>query len=218
VTNHVLSDFLRKANYTVISAYSGTEALDLLKQEAIDVVLLDVMMPGMDGITALSRIRENHDLPVLILTAMTETDVIERAFSNGADDYIVKPFTAQQLLERINTLTREIPSIVDLTAYISGDITLTPNSHQFREGNKTVNLSGIETRLLQYFMRNPNKLLSITDLLLAGWSRGENYTMQEKEMLRLAINHLREKIEPNIYNPTYLPLVNGDGYIFHPTE
>jgi DNA-binding response OmpR family regulator len=218
VTNRVLTNLLRKANYNVISAYSGIEALELLYQEDIDAVLLDVMMPDMDGITVLSRIRKNLDLPVLILTASSQQDVIEQAFSNGADDFIVKPFSAQQLLDRINTLTQSISPDVDSTMIISGDLKLTPNNRQFQAGKKTGSLSGIETRLLQHFVRNPNTFLSIEDLLMVGWSRGKKYTMQEREMLKLAINHLREKIEPEIDNPIYLPLVNGEGYIFHPIE
>jgi DNA-binding response OmpR family regulator len=218
ITNGVLAIFLKKANYNVISAFSGIEALNILEKTDIDLVLLDVIMPNMDGITTLKHIRKNLDLPVLILTSLSAKNVIEQAFLNGADDYIVKPFSPQQLLERINVLTHLIPPDGDLTTYISGDLKFIPYQHQFQIGEKTGNLSLIETRLLQHFFRNQNVMVTVKDLLMVGWSRDEKYTVQDKEMLKLAINHLREKIEPKIDHPIYLPLVTGEGYIFQPTK
>jgi DNA-binding response OmpR family regulator len=218
VTNKVLALFLKHANFRIISAFSGVEALEILEREKIDLVLLDVMMPKMDGITALSHIRQNHDIPVLILTSISAKNVIKQAFLYGADDYIVKPFLPRQLLERIDILIKMIPPDNDLTTYSSGDLILNPHKRQFQQGKKTGNLSSIETRLLQYFIQNPNITISVKDLLLVGWSREKKYTEQDNEMLKLAIKHLREKIEPNITHPIYLPLVKGEGYIFHPNN
>lgn len=215
VTNRVLSAFLKKEKFKVFSAFSGIEALRYLDKENIDVVLLDVMMPNMDGLTVLSQLREKYSIPVLILTSLSERNVIEQAFLNGADDYIVKPFSPVQLLERIKVLLKFIPPDGDSTVTKIGDIKLFPNKRQFQVGERVVNLSVIETRLLQHFVKNPDTMVPIEDLLRVGWSRGEKYSVQEKEMLKLAINHLREKLEPDINNPVYLPRVNGDGYVFH---
>ena len=218
VTNRVLSVFLKKEKFKVFSAFSGVEAFNFLDKENIDIVLLDVMMPNMDGLTVLSHLREKYSTPVLILTSLSGHDVIEQAFLNGADDYIVKPFSPPQLLERIEVLLKLIPPGDDSTVYSSGDVKLLPNKQQFQVGEKVGNLSVIETRLLQHFVKNPDTMVPIEDLLRVGWSREEKYTVQEKEMLKLAINHLREKMEPDIDNPVYLPRVNGDGYIFHPVK
>jgi two-component system, OmpR family, response regulator MprA len=217
-THQLIAAVLKRANHNVFSAFSGAEAIALLAKENIDAVLLDVMMPNMDGITTLSLIRGNLDIPVLILTSLSNQDVIEKAFIKGADDYIIKPFSPQQLLDRIKILTQLIPPHNDAVTYISGNLSLTSNNRRFQAGDRAGDLSEIENRLLQYFMRNPDAMLSVKDLLMAGWSREIIYAAQDEEMLRLAINHLREKIETDFNNPVYFPLVNGDGYLFHPIE
>jgi DNA-binding response OmpR family regulator len=218
VTSRVLTRFLEKSGFAVVPVLSANEGLQILAKQEIDLTLLDVVMPNMDGIEMLALIRSSFDLPVIILSSQSDKAVIERAFLGGADDYIIKPFTPQQLIERITRVMKITAPLLDSPKYISGDLTLTPENHQFQAGNKTGSLSEIETKLLQFFICNPDKMISIDELLLVGWSQSGKNTPQDSEMLRLAINHLRQKIEPDLENPSYLPLVSGDGYIFHPND
>ena len=196
VTSRVLTRFMEKSGFNVIPVLSAKEGLQILAKQEIDLTLLDVVMPNMDGIEMLALIRSSFDLPVIILSSQSDKAVIER-------------------ITRVMKITAPL---LDSPKYTSGDLTLMPENRQFQAGNKTGSLSEIETKLLQFFICNPDKMISVDELLLVGWSQSGKNTPQDSEMLRLAINHLRQKIEPDLENPSYLPLVSGDGYIFHPND
>ncbi|NMC85677.1 MAG: response regulator transcription factor [Anaerolineaceae bacterium] len=218
VIRRVLSAYLKKKGYRVLCAENGSEALAMLEHSSVDIVILDIIMPGMDGLTALAKMRNEFDIPVLIITTDDEKETVKQAFLNGADDYLLKPFTPQDLCERIEALQTLVPPEEEAPIITSGDLSLNLVTGQIQIGNHLTNLSDAETRLLHYFMQNPDRQLSFEELLLAGWRRHRENTTAEEEMVKLAINHLRQKIEPGTEPPIHLPLMNGDGFLFHPVE
>jgi DNA-binding response OmpR family regulator len=208
---------LKAAGHILISAYSGDETLRILLSENVDMVILDVTMPDMDGLQVLKMIRDVTSIPVLMLTAVSTQNVIQQAFLLGADDYLVKPFTPQLILERINALRFHVPDIasgMDVELQTSS-IQLSPASRKCLVNARIVELSEIEVRLLAHFMRNPEYMQTHESLLQAGWGRDGKISPQDVEMLQLAVNRLRAKIEIDVGRPIFLPLTNSEGYIFH---
>jgi DNA-binding response OmpR family regulator len=218
VIRRVLSSYLKKKGFFVLCAANGNEALTILQHSNVDIVVLDIIMPGMDGLTALAELRNDFDIPVLIITTDDNKETVKQAFLNGADDYLLKPFTPQDLIERIEALQTLVPPEEGETIITSGDLSLNVITGQIQIGDHLTNLSDAETRLLQYFMQHPDQQLSFEELLMAGWHHSREHTTAEEEMVKLAINHLRQKIEPDLETPIHLPLMNGDGFLFHPVQ
>ncbi len=213
-----INDILISAGHSVLASYSRSEALNLISTSKFNAILLDVTGFDHGELSLLKKIREIVDTPILILTDLSRQDLLEKALLLIADDHIVRPFTPQQLLERIDQLASLTSPDENATVLISGKIKLIPNKHQCQVNDREINLSEVETRLLQHFIQNPNMMISIKDLIRVGWNRNVNYSAQDIEMLRLSINRLREKIEVDTENPIYLPLVSGEGYVFNSSD
>jgi len=219
VVSHVLSAFLVKKGYKVLTTSSGSEALQILKKGGVDIAVLDVIMPEINGLDLLSQIRKEIDIPILIMTTLSQQDTVKSAFLSGADDYLVKPFRPDELMDRLESLQALVPQREDAEIVNSGEISLNMSTGQIHMSGKTgYLLSDAEMHLLNYFIEHPDVRLSESELIQAGWNREWDNSIAEKEMLRLAINHLRQKIEKDSDAPQYLPLINGDGYLFHPVE
>lgn len=219
VVSHVLSAFLVKKGYKVLTTSSGSAALQILKKGGVDIAILDVIMPEINGLDLLFQIRKEIDIPILIMTTLSQQDTVKSAFLSGADDYLVKPFRPDELMDRLESLQALVPAREDAEIVNSGEISLNLTTGQVHMSGKTGSLlSDAEMHLLNYFIDHPDVRISESDLIQAGWSREWDNSIAEKEMLRLAINHLRQKIERDSENPEYLPLINGDGYLFHPVK
>jgi two-component system KDP operon response regulator KdpE len=206
--------YLEDEGYTVFTAVNGYEALDLVKERLPDVVVLDVMMPELDGFETLKHIRETSTVPVIMLTAKGEEADKVRGLGLGADDYVTKPFSQRELLGRIQAVIRraEMPRSMPKTRiqidehlavdFARGDV--------FRDEQK-VPLTPTEYRLLYHLVSNPGRVLTNETLLVRVW--GREYR-EEDHYVRLYISYLRQKIEPDPAHPRYIQTEKGLGYRF----
>lgn len=208
--------YLRK--YRVLTAYSGIEALNILQNESVDLVLLDVMMPGMDGIAVLRRIRETSNIPVILLTAKSEDSDKIVGLDYGADDYVTKPFSPTELLARIRAQLRRFKhlggSVEKEGVLRCGGLELDRDSKNVMLYGDIVNLTPTEFGILSLFMERPGHVFSNKEIYDRVW-RGAGYSGLENSV-PVHIRHLREKIEINPAEPRFIKVVWGQGYKLDP--
>lgn len=213
-----LRDFVRKnleiRNYKVLTASNGLEALAIFNTEKVDLVIVDIMMPHLDGLETTRRIRQTSIVPILILTALGEESDKIRAFDYGADDYLTKPFGVGELLGRIKAVLRRArwsePSTSD-ERIVRGEISVDMARHEVTAHNEILELTPTEFNLLVYLMKNTGKVLPHRAILQHVW--GPEYG-EEAEYLRVYIGRLRQKIEADPLHPKYLFTERGVGYRF----
>jgi two-component system, OmpR family, KDP operon response regulator KdpE len=210
----VLRATLTGQGYTVIEARNGEEALESLRREHADLALLDANMPGMSGLDACRRIRATSEMPIIMLTVRnTEADKV-RALDAGADDYVVKPFGAEELLARIRAaLRRAAPESV--AAFSSPDFAIDFDARSLTVRGKAVRLTPKEFELLRLLVANRGKAIAHRKLLQTVW--GPDYG-EETEYLRVFINQLRKKIERDPHHPSYIKTEPWVGYKFEDRE
>ncbi|OGO13843.1 MAG: DNA-binding response regulator [Chloroflexi bacterium RBG_13_66_10] len=205
--------------YAVRTATNGQEAVEAVASERPDLILLDVMMPVMDGFTACERIREFSTVPIIILTAKGEERDRVRGLDAGADDYIVKPFSAQELLARVRAVLRraERQEIGDFHHPIFDHYELRIDLPKavVTCAEREVSLTATEYRLLQTFAGSIGKVMSGEELLMTVW--GPEYR-EDKEILWVCLSRLRQKIEPDPKNPIHIVTRQGLGYLMPPTD
>lgn len=209
-----ISEFIVKGleenNFTVHLAETGEIARDLIQQDIWDIILMDIMLPGIDGIqlVKLMRFKKNHT-PVLMLSALSDTDDKVNALDSGADDYLVKPFHFKELISRVNALTRRTKFNYDKveTLYTLGSLTINPEEHKVTENNKLIDLSPREYKLLLFLLENRNKVMPRTQILNAVW--GINYD-NNTNVVDVYISYLRNKIEQN---HKFIHTIKGTGYM-----
>ena len=213
-----LSEFVRRnlavRGFEVITAANGLEALALFQSESIDLVIMDIMMPHMDGLETISRIRETSRVPIIALSALGEEEHKVKALNLGADDYLTKPFGVNELLARVRAVVRRAswtPPPGNRNQLVQGEISINLERHQVLVRDEEVDLTPTEFNLLVYFLENPGKVLSHEALLLKVW--GPEYG-RESEYLRVYIGRLRQKIETDPAQPRYLRTEHGIGYCF----
>ncbi len=208
---------LKTENYEVRTAFNGQEAVDKVAAEQPDLILLDVMMPIMDGFTATERIREFSMVPIIILTAKGEERDRVRGLDAGADDYIVKPFSAQELLARVRAVLRradrQIVEGFHQPVFKHHELELDLAKAQVRSDGDEVSLTATEYRLLQTFAAAIGRVLTPEDLLTRVW--GPEYR-EDKEILWVCLSRLRQKIEPDPKNPIHIETRQGLGYLMPP--
>ena len=209
-----LKIYLTPEGYQVSVAYNGLQALKIVKEQDIHLILLDVMMPEMDGITLTSRIREFSNVPIILLTAKSETQDMVLGLNVGADDYITKPFVPVEVLARVRSQLRRYAQLGS-RAEESSDL-LTIGSISLNDVTKTVtvegepvNLTPTEYSILKLLMNNPGKVYSTKALYEAVW---QEVALGSEGAVAVHIRHLREKIEINPSDPRYLKVVWGQGY------
>lgn len=211
----VLRTALIPRGIEVTDVPSGEEALESLRREIPDVILLDLKMPGLDGIETCRLIRDCSEVPILIVSARnTEREKIE-ALETGADDYVTKPFGIDELVARIRAVTRRI-SVADHSRVVRLDsVEIDLESHEVRRGETVTHLTAKEFRLLYCFLQNAGKVVSHRRLLQAVW--GPDYG-NEIEYLRVFINQLRKKIEADPSHPKCILTEPSTGYRFAPPK
>jgi two-component system KDP operon response regulator KdpE len=204
---------LEQDGYQVISAYNGTEALDQVRTRLPNLVLLDVMMPDIDGFEVLKKIREASAVPVIMLTAKGEEDDRIRGLELGADDYVTKPFSPRELVSRVKAVLRRTESFDDSSNVIEVDnwLKLDFNRREVWVGGDLVQLRPTEYRLLYHLVQNAGWVVTHDQLLTKVW--GYEY-QDEPHYVRLYINYLRKKIEKDPSNPEYILTERGVGYRF----
>jgi two-component system KDP operon response regulator KdpE len=209
----VLRTTLTSQSYAVVEAKSGEEALERFRHDHPDLVLLDVNMPGMSGLDVCREIRQSSDLPVIMLTVRnSERDKVE-ALDAGADDYVVKPFGAQELLARIRVALRHTAPSDATPAFTSDDLKIDFAKRTVVLHGNSVRLTPKEFELLRQLVANQGTALAHRRLLQAVW--GPDYG-EETEYLRVFINQLRKKIEPDPRHPRYIHTEPWVGYRFEP--
>ncbi len=211
---NALDIYLKSEGYNTILAYNGTEALEKVQREEIHLVLMDIMMPLMDGITAMVKIREISNIPVILLTAKGEdTDKI-LGLNVGADDYVTKPFNPVELMARVKSQLRRYMMLgggkIDEQNIRIGGIELDNTAKKVTVDGEKVSLTPTEYDILYLFMKNPNKVFSPKEIYSRVW-KDEPYGAEST--VAVHIRHLREKIEINPAEPRYLKVVWGQGYM-----
>lgn len=205
---------LAARNFQVFSAGNGLEALAIFQNESLDLIILDLMMPHMDGLETCKRIRQASTVPIIVLTALGEESDKVAAFEKGADDYLTKPFGVAELLARVQAVLRRVGWEAGGSAHEAlhyGDLTLDNQTRKATCRGEPLALTRTEFNLLEYFMRNVGKALPHRAILQNVW--GAEYG-NEAEYLRVYIGRLRRKIEPDPAHPKYLQTEYGVGYRF----
>lgn len=204
---------LEQEGYQVVTAFDGEEAVRLAHDESIDIILLDLMLPKIDGLTACRNIREFSNVPIIMLTARSEDIDKILGLEYGADDYITKPFNVREVISRIKAILRRVnPAPKDnRSLLISGDITLDYNFRRATVKDKTIELTGKEFDLLELFLKNPGKVYTRENLLDTAW--GFDY-LGDVRTVDVHIRRLREKIEENSAEPKYIKTKWGVGYYY----
>ena len=211
---NALKIYLSQEDYILHTAYNGIQALDIVEHETIDIILLDIMMPEMDGLETITKLRERYNLPVILLTAKSEdTDKI-LGLDLGADDYITKPFNAMEVIARVRSQLRRYKQLggavsASPSVYQAGNIMLDNSEKVVTVDGKTVSLTPTEYAILLLLMKNPNKVFSPEEIYIA--IRGE-LPYGAEGTIAVHVRHIREKIEINPAEPRFLKAVWGQGY------
>jgi two-component system KDP operon response regulator KdpE len=211
----VMLTTLASHGYSVVEAASGEEALERIRTERPDLIILDVNMPGMSGLETCAEIRTSSDVPIIMLTIRnSERDKVQ-ALDAGADDYVVKPFGVQELMARIRAALRRSGPGDATPAFRSEDLKIDFEKRAVTVKNHPVRLTPKEFELLRHLVANSGKALGHRRLLQAVW--GPDYG-EETEYLRVFINQLRKKIEPDPRKPRYIHTEPWVGYRFDPPQ
>lgn len=197
--------------YDVVKATNGQEAVDKVVKEMPDLVLMDIMMPVLDGFAATERIREFSSVPIIVVTARGEENARVRGLDLGADDYIVKPFSATELLARVRAVLRRVktPATTQEAVFYHGNLKIDFAKAEVFKNDRLVFLSATEYRLLLQFARNLGQVLTSEELLANVW--GPEYR-DDKEILWVSISRLRQKLEDDPKNPFHIVTRSGMGY------
>ena len=204
--------YLEAAGFDVVMAADGSKALTQFHSHCPDLVILDWMLPGLDGLEVATRIRKESSVPIIMLTARTEEGDRIKGLEFGADDYVVKPFSTRELEARVRAVLRRSQGNSAKAALLeSGEIRVEIDQHEVRVGDRSVDLSSMEFDLLVFLMEHPGRVFTRLELLEA--LRGTTYESFERS-IDSHIKRLRQKIEPDPKNPRYVLTVFGVGYKF----
>ncbi len=214
--NELIKINLELAGYSVVQAFDGVKGFALAKQEIPSLVILDVMMPDVDGYTVAQRIRQNEttkNIPILMLTALSEINNKVKGFDIGVDDYLVKPFEMEELKVRVRALlkrSRQIPESAATRELLTvGDITLLPEAYSVKIGELQTKLTPIEFDIFNLLVQNHGNMVSSAKLLSDIWGYGPE---DDIETIRVHIRHLRTKIDRISNGKKYIETIYGGGY------
>lgn len=211
--------YLKNQGYEVVKAENGREGLALVEKEKIHLAIVDVMMPGMDGITMTMKIREKYDFPIIMLTAKSEELDKLTGFQCGADDYVTKPFAPLELLARVNSHLRRYRKYLDIlddkekdeeeeNVFTVGGLEINENTVTLSVDGNLVKVTPLEFKILTLLMKNPGRVFSAEEIYEKVW----NERAVNTDTIMVHIRNLREKIEYNPKEPKYLKVVWGVGY------
>lgn len=210
---NALKIYLSNPDYQMFEAHNGNEALEVAGREDIHLILMDIMMPEMDGISAMVKLRETSNVPVILLTAKSEdTDKI-LGLNVGADDYITKPFNPVEVAARVRSQLRRYLQLgggeIRSDSFVIGGIELNDRTKEVILDGESVALTPKEYEILKFLMANPDKVFSPKEIYRQVWKEAP---MSSERTVAVHIRHLREKIEINPAEPRYLKVVFGQGY------
>lgn len=205
--------YLQAEGYRVYKAYNGLEALEIIAEEKIQLIIMDVMMPRLDGIRATLKIREEHNIPIIILSAKSEdTDKI-MGLNIGADDYMTKPFNALELIARVKSQLRRYTTLGSLTpeknTYSSGGLFIDDKNKVVKVDGEEIRLTSVQYKILLLLLKNAGRVFSIDEIYERVWQEA---AYNAENTVAVHIRRIREKIEINPKEPKYLKVVWGIGY------
>ena len=209
---NALKIYLAPEGYGLFTATNGQEAVNAVREQDIHLVLLDIMMPRLDGIAATRRIRKFSNIPIILLTAKSETEDVVQGLNAGADDYITKPFVPAEVLARIRSQLRRYASLgsqVKTNTLVVGSLSINDTAKTASVDGEPVALTPIEYSILKLLMTNPGQVYSTKALYEAVWQEA---ALGSEGAVAVHIRHLREKIEIDPSAPRYLKVVWGQGY------
>ncbi|HZR13672.1 MAG TPA: response regulator transcription factor [Acidimicrobiia bacterium] len=212
----VVVRYLEREGFDVVGVGDGYEALTRAEAEPPDIVVLDLMLPGLDGLEVCRRLRASTPVPVIMLTARGEEDDRIAGFEVGADDYVSKPFSPRELTARVKAVLRRASSptirAVESGSIVAGDLVVDPAAHEARRGGELVALTAREFDLLCFLAQRPRRVFRREELLERVWG----YTYGDTSTVTVHIRRLREKLEDDPSAPTRITTVWGVGYRFDP--
>ena len=207
--------YLKKEGYNILKAYNGKQALKVIQENEIHLVILDIMMPEKDGIETLEEIRKDKSIPVILLSAKSEDYDKIGGLNSGADDYITKPFNPLELIARVNSHLRRYVSLGSLEnkdtskIYQTGQLIINDETKIVTVDGKEVKLTATEFNILKFLLENKGKVYSIPEIYENVWKE-EGFGAEN--IIAVHIRHIREKIEINPKDPKYLKVIWGVGY------
>lgn len=209
-----LEIYLSNGGYEVLRAYNGREAINVLREHRVDLILMDVMMPQMDGIAATKQIRANSNIPILFLTAKSEDVDLIQGLNVGADDYITKPFKPMEVLARVRSHLRRYTQLGgradgDRNVLQVGPIVMDDRAKQVTLDGDAVELTSTQYNILRVMIQHPGQVLSSAQIYEAVW---KDPLLGSENVVAVHIRHLREKLEIDPAHPRYLNVVWGMGY------
>jgi phosphate regulon transcriptional regulator PhoB len=210
-TQEAIALYLRHAGYEVDVAATGPEALARAADVNPDLIVLDVMLPGLSGLDVCRALRERTDVPIIMVTARTSEDDKLEGLECGADDYVTKPFSMRELIARVRALLRRHEPTPQRNNLQRGDLYIDPSAHTVSVSGKHVELSALEFRLLHYLAAHPGMVFSRDHLLDRVWGNDRSVTPRSVDVY---IRRVREKIEDQPQHPAYVQTVHGVGYRF----
>lgn len=207
--------YLSKEGYNILKAYNGKQALNVIANNEIHLIILDIMMPEMDGIEVANKVRKTESIPIIMLSAKSEDYDKVSGLNNGADDYVTKPFNPIELIARVNSQIRRytrLGSIVnkeDENIYKTGELVIKDDTKEITVEGKEIKLTPTEYNILKFLTKNKGKVYSIEQIYENVW---EDEAYGADNIIAVHIRHIREKIEINPKEPKYLKVIWGIGY------
>ena len=212
-----LDIYLTSEGYETVKAYDGLECLEAVKRQPVDLILLDVMMPGLDGIRTTAKLRESCNVPIILLTAKSEDSDKILGLNIGADDYITKPFNPIEVIARVKSQLRRYTSLggksgpagASSALLTNGGITMDDGAKAVTVDGESVSLPPLEYNILLLLMKNPGRVFSTSQIYELVWN---DPSLGSENTVAVHIRHLREKLEIDPANPRYIKVVWGLGY------
>lgn len=209
--------YLSKEGYHILKAYNGKQALEIMKEQEVHLLILDIMMPEMDGMTVANQVRKSRKIPIIMLSAKSEDYDKIAGLNEGADDYITKPFNPLELIARVNSQIRRYTSLGSIAQnekenqniYQTGELRIDDNTKQVVIEGKEIKLTPTEYNILKFLIKNKGKVYSIEQIYENVW---EDEAYGAENLIAVHIRHIREKIEINPRDPKYLKVIWGIGY------
>ncbi|MBU3916061.1 response regulator transcription factor [bacterium] len=209
--NDLLEDYLAKYGFEVISSTHPIEGLELIRSKAPDLVILDVMLPEMDGFEVCKKIRQDSSIPIIMLTARGEITDKVVGLELGADDYLPKPFEPRELVARIQSVLRRSGNISNSPLLVFNDLTVNLENHEVRIKEEIIDLTSTEFELLTLFVKHPGKVLNRDQIM--EWVSGIEWESFNRSV-DVLVSRLRQKLKDDPKHPVYLKTIWGTGYLF----
>jgi DNA-binding response OmpR family regulator len=209
--SRIVEKYLSKSNYECTAARDGFIALELLAKNSYDLIILDVMMPGIDGFRVLETIRETSDIPIIMLTARELEEDRLSGFSKGADDYVVKPFSPLELVKRVDVFIKRIYGVDEDTIKTYGPFVIDSKEKTIKKNNELIDLTSAEYSVVSVLLEHKNQILTRNQIIETAFSL--DYEGYDRN-IDTYIKRIRSKIEDDPKKPKYLQTKYGAGYVF----